>query len=145
VFDWSNKKNGALIGGIGIMSGLLQRGLIRNAMPKIGEERIAFRGAASCATAFALLALVPRYVADNRDVAISLLYLAAFFMAATSASVVMSLTAYTSLQCDQDFDEDEPKSRELAVGKVMGDFRSSGQAGRAIGPLIGVFSTIRCA
>jgi MFS family permease len=112
-------------------------------MPKIGEERIAFRGVASCAAAFAFLALVPRYVADHRDVAVLLLYLAAFFMAATSASVVPSLTAYTSLQCDQDMDENVPRSSDLAVGKVMGDFRSSGQAGRAIGPLIGVcFSTM---
>ena len=102
---------------------------------------MALRGAASCTVGFVVLALAPQFVTSNRDVAIALLHLAALFMAITSATVIPSLTAYTSLQCDRGFDMDtgEPlqQHKQLALGKVMGQFRSSGQAGRAIGPLIG--------
>lgn len=142
VFDWSNKKNGALIGGIGIVSGLFQRVFVRSKMSKFGEDRMARLGIASCAVALGLLALIPRFVLDRRGVAIALLHLASLFMAITSATVVTSLTAYSSLQCGSGHDQDTGKPLEqhphLVVGKVMGHFRSWGQAGRAIGPLIGI-------
>jgi hypothetical protein len=113
-------------------------------MARIGEDRMALRGMASCASGFAVLALVPRFVPNHLPVAIALLHVAALFMAMTSATVVTSLTAYTSLQCDQEFDKDTGKPLQqhpqLANGIAMGQFRSSGQAGRAIGPLIGLSS-----
>lgn len=69
-------------------------------------------------------------------------------MAFTSATVVNSLTAFASLQCDEGvFDEVTGKPVEehpqLAKGKALGQFRSSGQLGRAIGPLLGMFN-FRC-
>lgn len=69
-------------------------------------------------------------------------------MAFTSATVVSSLTAFASLQCDEPgVDEVSGKPLEehpqLAKGKALGMFRSSGQLGRAIGPLIGTFASSR--
>jgi len=66
-------------------------------------------------------------------------------MAFTSATVVNSLTAFASLQCDEGvFDKDTGKPMEahpqLAKGKALGQFRSSGQLGRAIGPLLACVS-----
>ena len=63
-------------------------------------------------------------------------------MAFTSATVVNSLTAFASLQCDEGgFDVVTGKiikeHPQLAKGKALGEFRSSGQLGRALGPLLG--------
>jgi len=74
-------------------------------------------------------------------VAVKFLQAAAVCMAFTSATVVNSLTAFASLQCDEGgFDEVTGKALEehpeLAKGKALGQFRSSGQLGRAIGPLL---------
>ncbi|KAJ7684064.1 major facilitator superfamily domain-containing protein [Mycena rosella] len=119
LFDWNNKQNGMLIGSIGIVSALLQGGYVRRVTSKIGEGVMARRGVSSCAGGLA----------------------AAVCMAFTSATVVNSLTAFASLQCDEGAvdpitgkpTEEHP---QLAKGKALGQFRSSGQLGRAIGPLL---------
>ncbi|CCM03151.1 uncharacterized protein FIBRA_05273 [Fibroporia radiculosa] len=140
LFDWNNKQNGALIGSIGIISALLQGGYVRRAIPKIGEGAMARRGISSCAVGLVLLALVPLFVDHRTTTAVRLLQGAAVCMAFTSATVVNSLTAYASLQCDEGIDADTGKAveehPELAKGKALGQFRSSGQLGRAIGPLL---------
>jgi hypothetical protein len=64
-------------------------------------------------------------------------------MAATSATVVNSLTASASLQCDEGSlnvvtGEASKEHPQLAKGTALGKFRSSGQLGRAIGPLLGI-------
>lgn len=102
---------------------------------------MARRGVVSCALGLGLLAALPHYVTNSR-IAMTLLQGTAICMAFTSATVVNSLTAYASLQCDEEVvDEDTLKERathpELAKGKALGNFRSSGQLGRAIGPLLG--------
>jgi hypothetical protein len=74
-------------------------------------------------------------------------------MAFTSATVVNALTAHASLQCDEAPEDEEIAAQqsvgggkplkaiihrpELAKGQALGRFRSSGQLGRAIGPLLG--------
>ncbi|KAF9818330.1 hypothetical protein IEO21_02845 [Rhodonia placenta] len=140
LFDWNNKQNGALIGSIGIVSALLQGGYVRRAIPKVGEGAMARRGISSCALGLVLLTLVPLLVADHTATAVRLLQGAAVCMAFTSATVVNSLTSYASLQCDDGVDENTGKPveehPELAKGKALGEFRSSGQLGRAIGPLL---------
>jgi len=68
-------------------------------------------------------------------------------MAYTSATVVNSLTSYASLQCDDMTEEKDqvtgkPKGGrhpDLAKGRALGKFRSRGQLGRAIGPLLGAW------
>ncbi|KAI0702861.1 MFS general substrate transporter [Cytidiella melzeri] len=140
LFDWNNKQNGALIGSIGIISALLQGGYVRRAMSKVGEGVMARRGASSCALGLAFLALVPLFVTNYTTTAVWFLRAACVCQAFTSATVVNALTSYASLQCDDGVDEDTGKAKEehpdLAKGKALGRFRSSGQLGRAIGPLL---------
>lgn len=116
-------------------------------MSKVGEGVMAKRGVSSCAIAFTLLALLPYYVNKNMSVAMKLLQGAAVCMAFTSATVVNSLTAFASLQCDEPgVDEVSGKPimehPELTKGKALGHFRSAGQLGRAIGPILGTFCFI---
>ena len=106
---------------------------------------MARRGVSSCAIGLVLLAFMPQFVSSNMTLAMKLLQGAAVCMAFTSATVVNSLTAFASLQCDGGvFDEDTGKPIEehpqLVKGKALGQFRSSGQLGRAIGPLLGMLN-----
>ncbi|KIK68016.1 hypothetical protein GYMLUDRAFT_36828 [Collybiopsis luxurians FD-317 M1] len=141
LFDWNNRQNGLLIGSIGIISALLQGGYVRRATSKIGEGVMARRGVFSCILGLIFLAIVPSFVSTNLKLARRLLYLGAACMAFTSATTVNALTAYASLQCDEGgFDTTTGKPAkvhpQLAKGKALGQFRSSGQLGRAVGPLI---------
>ena len=152
MFDWSNTQNGKLIGSIGIISAVLQGGYVRRALTRVGELKMARRGTYSCAIGLVALALVPHFTLSRPRLAFRLLQGAAVFMAFTSATVVNSLTAHASLQCDE-APEDEGAAQgavaggkplkaiiqrpELAKGQALGRFRSSGQLGRAIGPLLG--------
>ena len=148
VFDWNNKQNGALIGSMGILSALLQGGYVRRVIPKVGEGVIARRGVLSCFFALLLLSAVPRLIDPKNpssNAAVRVLQFSAVFMAYTSATVVNSLTSYASLQCDDITEEKDqvtgkPKGEhhpDLAKGKALGRFRSRGQLGRAIGPILG--------
>lgn len=141
LFDWDNRQNGALIGSIGVVSALVQGGYVRRAIAKVGEGEMASRGILSCWIGLACLSLVPRYVNSNPSLSVNLLWVAAICLAFTSATVVNSLTSYASLQCDEGVvDQDTGKVTqehpELAKGKALGQFRSSGQLGRALGPLL---------
>ncbi|KAA1466340.1 MFS DHA1 sub-family [Dentipellis sp. KUC8613] len=140
LFDWSNTQNGKLIGSIGIISALLQGGYVRRALAKVGELNMARRGVSGCALGLVLLALLPHFTVTRPWLAFRLLQGAAVCMAFTSATVVNSLTAHASLQCDEATDGDTGKPvqerPELAKGQALGHFRSSGQLGRAIGPLL---------
>lgn len=130
------------VGFIGIVSALLQGGYVRRAILKVGEGKMARRGVVACTIGLVLLAVLPQLVATHRAVAIGILRIAAVCLAFTSATVVNSLTAFASLQCDDagiDQDTGKPKKEhpQLAKGQALGAFRSSGQLGRAIGPLLG--------
>lgn len=92
---------------------------------------MARRGVFSCAMGFIVLSILPYLTGVWASRAI---YAAATFLAFTSATVVSSLTALASLQCDE---EASGETSPLAKGKALGQFRSSGQLGRAIGPLLG--------
>lgn len=142
MFDWSNVQNGKLIGSIGIVSALIQGAYVRRSMSKVGEGKMARHGVMSCVMALVMLALLPKYVHASPSLAIKLLQIAAVCMAFTSATVVNALTALASLQCDDGrLDEATGKIIQdhpaLAKGKALGKFRSSGQLGRALGPLLG--------
>lgn len=134
VFDWSNAKNGRLLATIGIISALLQGGYTRTASRKIGEGVMARRGVISCAVSFLLFSTLPQLRAE---MAPPMIFVAAVFLAFTSATVVSSLTALASLQCDDEVSAE--KDSPLTKGKALGQFRSAGQLGRAIGPLLGTF------
>lgn len=106
---------------------------------------MARRGVSSCVISLFLLSALPFLTkGDNIAVGVRVMYIAAAFLAFTSATVVNSLTALASLQCDE-AEEDGKEAKalaypELAKGRALGEFRSSGQLGRAIGPLLGKFS-----
>jgi hypothetical protein len=130
---------------MGVMSALLQGGYVRRAMSKVGETTMARRGMSACAVALALLAAIPLFTArGSLSAAIRCLQAAAVCMSFTSATVVNSLTAAASLQCDEPMDENgklKDVHPQLAKGTALGGFRSSGQLGRAIGPLIGAYGS----
>jgi len=140
LFDWNNRQNGALIGSIGVISAIIQGGYARRATVKVGEGAMARRGVFSCAVGLILLAILPHQAVENTVVAVRLLQGAAVCLAFTSATVVTSLTSYASLQCDEGVNQETGKPNaehpQLAKGKALGHFRSSGQLGRAIGPLL---------
>ncbi|EIN10419.1 MFS DHA1 sub-family [Punctularia strigosozonata HHB-11173 SS5] len=137
LFDWSNKQNGALIGSIGVISALLQGGYVRRAMSKTGEGVMARNGMTACAVGMTLLAILPQFVVTNASLAMRLLQGAAVCLAFTSATVVNALTAFASLQTDDVVEgQSELENPQLAKGKALGQFRSSGQLGRAMGPLL---------
>lgn len=102
---------------------------------------MARRGVFTCAIGLGLLSLVSHFAVTRRDTAIKFLQAAVVCFAFTSATVVSSLTSYASLQCDEGIDKDTGKDGlehpQLAKGAALGLFRSSGQLGRAIGPLLG--------
>lgn len=146
LFDWSNTQNGKLIGGIGIVSAVLQGGYVRRALTRVGELKMARRGISSCAIGLVALSLLPQFTLSQPGLAFRLLQIAAVCMAVTSATVVNALTAHASLQCDEapeiaaetTSNGNSPRAvqrPELAKGQALGRFRSSGQLGRAIGPL----------
>ena len=138
MFDWSNTQNGYLIGFIGIISALLQGGYVRRAMHRVGEGKMARQGVLACTIGLVLLSILPIFAVSNTALSVKLLQASAVCLAFTSATVVNSLTAYASLQCD-DVSDNPGKSVHPALmkGKALGKFHSSGQLGRALGPLLG--------
>ncbi|KAG8745590.1 hypothetical protein FRC10_007481 [Ceratobasidium sp. 414] len=213
LLDWNNSQNGRLLGLIGIFSALLQGGYVRRATSIVGEPAFVRRGMVSCTAALLVLSMMPHLLrstggrgvtqADIRA-AVGMLHAAAALLSFTSATVVSSLTALASLQCDEESNKgvsstdpvaklsdnanpavgsstsiaqvgssgsvrtrpsaprakgrrtsnvreadpklDEPNLANVTVlqdtqgiptGRALGEFRSSGQLGRAIGPLLG--------
>ncbi|KAF3911825.1 hypothetical protein AA313_de0208180 [Arthrobotrys entomopaga] len=112
LFSFSSRDNGKLLGFVGLTASILQGSFTRRAPPHI----VVKTGLMASAASFFLLARI-----DSKG----LLYLAAFFLAVTSATVVTGLTALASFRVGE---EDR--------GRRLGGFRGSGQIGRACGPVV---------
>ena len=116
---------------------------MRRTISRVGEGRMARRGVISCAVGLALLSMVPQFTLERSATAVRLLQMAAICLAFTSATVVSSLTSFASLQCDEVVDQVTGKPvlahPQLSKGVALGVFRSAGQLGRAIGPLLGAW------
>ncbi|KAG8776707.1 hypothetical protein FRC12_000773 [Ceratobasidium sp. 428] len=220
LLDWNNSQNGRLLGLIGVFSALLQGGYVRRATSVVGEPAFVHRGMISCTAALIVLSMMPHLLrgvagkgVTRGDVraAVGMLHAAAALLSFTSATVVSSLTALASLQCDEEPNRhgssadritttpasavppigsstsiaqaetsgstrtrplaprakgrstrplqeadpklDEPKhsiaqgnvttsknTQGIPTGRALGEFRSSGQLGRAIGPLLACFA-----
>ncbi|KAK4046441.1 hypothetical protein OIO90_006563 [Microbotryomycetes sp. JL221] len=145
LFDYSNLQNGRLLGYIGLVSSLLQGGYVRrqrnSQVPEKGPIRLASSGIWSSAVALALLAYLPRIAgAQDSSSLISpkvVLYAAATLLAYTSATVVTSLTSLASLAIDSTaVAEFNGETRSSDKAAKLGSFRSRGQIGRALGPLV---------
>ncbi|GAB5589599.1 hypothetical protein Unana1_04499 [Umbelopsis nana] len=124
IFDYTNMQQGKLLGFIGIMSSLIQGGYVRRKAHAVGEKRIVLQGVISCTCGLVMFTVI----AVLRD-GISWLFAGAFFFAITSGTVVSCLTSLASMQCT----DSDPR---LTRGHALGVFRSSGQLGRAFGPLV---------
>lgn len=112
LFGYGSKESGKLLGFIGLVASILQGAVVRRMNPL----KIVQLGVLSCAGAFIILARVE----NERG-----LYVAAFLLAVTSSTVVTGLNSLSSF---------EASSNER--GEKLGNHRSFGQVGRAIGPLL---------
>ncbi|RKP26418.1 major facilitator superfamily domain-containing protein [Syncephalis pseudoplumigaleata] len=110
VHGFTPMQNGKLLGLVGVVSAVVQGGYVRRSAYRIGEKRIVLQG-------------------------IFWLWTAALLLAFTSATVVNCLTALASMQCDDEA-ESMRVAKPLVRGMALGHFRSSGQLGRAAGPLL---------
>ncbi|KAM0786236.1 hypothetical protein ACM66B_007037 [Microbotryomycetes sp. NB124-2] len=137
LFNFSNSQNGRLLGYIGLVSSLLQGGYVRRhpttSDPLRGPTKLVSTGIWSSAIALLLLSTLP-VLADRASSSSNspklILYLAATLLAYTSATVVNSLTSLASLTIDSITSANVDKASRLGI------FRSRGQIGRAIGPLL---------
>ena len=107
-----SKLSGRLLGFIGFISSILQGSIVRR-LPPLTVVRT---GVVTCAVAFFLLARAQ----TSAD-----LYSAGALLAVTSATVVTGLNSLGSLE-----------AQEGNRGEVLGELRSWGQVGRAVGPAI---------
>ena len=143
------RADGKLLGSIGLLSCLFT-GYARRVADKKGSGTLARAGITACTIALVLLAILPT-VASGHSLKRSAglvdarmapptsvmlpLYIAAVCLAFTTATVVNSLNTLASLQCDEVVDESLPAAQRLPKGEVLGQMRSAGQLGRAIGPI----------
>ncbi|KAI9720482.1 MAG: hypothetical protein M1828_005653 [Chrysothrix sp. TS-e1954] len=111
LFSYNSARNGRLLGFIGLIASLLQGGVTRRIHP-LQAVRI---GTLACVVAFFMLGRLQTQ---------GVLYGAAALLAVTSATVVTGLNGLSSF---------EAKSAER--GWKLGNHRSFGQVGRALGPL----------
>jgi len=112
LFSYGSRQTGQLLGFIGLVASILQGGFTRRMQPL----RVVQTGVAACAAAFFLLARLQSQKG---------LYAAATLLAVTSSTVVTGLNSLSSF---------EAGSGER--GEKLGNHRSFGQVGRALGPLI---------
>lgn len=112
LFAYGSKESGRLLGFIGLVASILQGGVVRRMHPL----RVVQLGVAACAVAFVLLSRL----STERG-----LYGAAALLAVTSSTVVTGLNSLSSF---------EASSSER--GGKLGNHRSFGQVGRALGPLL---------
>jgi len=111
LFGYGAKQNGKMLGFIGLVASILQGTVTRRMSPL----RVVQLGVLSCTAAFLLL---------GRLETEKTLYIAAALLAVTSATVVTGLNSLSSFEA-----KDEER------GGKLGNHRSWGQVGRAIGPL----------
>ncbi|KAK7709007.1 hypothetical protein SLS64_006489 [Diaporthe eres] len=112
LFGYSSAKNGRLLGFVGLIASILQGGVTRRLPPLLSVKT----GVIACLLAFVLL---------GRLTSVPMLYLAATFLATTSATVVTGLNALASFEAS-----------EGERGGKLGVMRSWGQVGRGLGPIL---------
>lgn len=149
LFRFSNASNGRLLGFVGLVSAALSGGYVRRLRGTgSGSARLAQRGMWACAAAMGLLALLPalaeregaRAQGATSVVAKAALWSAAALLAFVSATVVTSLSALASSAASSSSPSSSSSSPggtpRGGSGAALGAFRSAGQLGRALGPLV---------
>lgn len=118
---------------IGVLSACLQGRHVRPSMARLGEVRLATYGIFSCVLALGLLSILPQpAIRSSYWASTAVLYSAATFLSYTSATVVSCLTA-AAAGCTTEGAGGDPR---LQRGRALGGYRSKGQLGRAIGPIL---------
>ncbi|GAA5850480.1 hypothetical protein JCM9279_001429 [Rhodotorula babjevae] len=145
LFTFSNAQNGRLLGFVGLVSAALSGLYVRRLKgTTAGSARLTQRGMRACAAALALLALLPGLDArggkGKGTASALLLWGAAALLAFVSASVVTSLSALASAAASSASTSSSSSSSSTSSssgsGAALGSFRSQGQLGRALGPLV---------
>ncbi|SCV68162.1 BQ2448_283 [Microbotryum intermedium] len=134
-----HQQNGRLLGYIGVLASLLQGGYVRRMKSSTsGPPRLVRTGIWACFISLVLLAILPHMGPMSPTTRFSnaniFLYSAATGFAYVSSTVVTSLTAIVSFETD--IDVDNVKGGKKSHGEALGKFRSRGQLGRALGPLV---------
>ncbi|KAE9978467.1 hypothetical protein EG328_001465 [Venturia inaequalis] len=112
LFQYTSSQSGRLLGFIGLIASLVQGGFVRRFHPL----RVVQTGVVACAAAFILLGRLQTQAG---------LYGAASLLAVTSGTVVTGLNSLSSFEANAG-----------ERGGKLGNHRSFGQIGRALGPLI---------
>lgn len=112
LFSYKSKDTGRMLAYMGVIASILQGAVVRRMNPL----HVVQVGVLSCAFAFFTLSLAT----TERQ-----LYIAATALAITSGTVVTGLNSLSSFEASKD-----------ERGEKLGNHRSFGQVGRALGPLI---------
>lgn len=112
LFAYTSRQSGTLLGFIGLIASILQGSVTRRLHPL----RVVQLGVVACAVSFFMLGRLE----SERG-----LYAAASLLAVTTATVVTGLNSLSSFEAEED-----------ERGGKLGNHRSWGQFGRALGPLL---------
>ncbi|KAJ2356791.1 hypothetical protein GGF43_001853 [Coemansia sp. RSA 2618] len=125
-FQFTNAQQGKLLGFIGITSTLLQGGWVRRIKGKSAhrDKGLVARGMVCCALGLLCIAHCSRNTQASANAPSWTLWAGALGFAVASATVVNCLNSMVSLA-----------TRDRETGRRLGDFRSFGQIGRALGPV----------
>ncbi|KAJ2840119.1 hypothetical protein FBU31_000570, partial [Coemansia sp. 'formosensis'] len=133
-FNFSNMQQGRLLGFIGITSTLLQGGYVRRVKGKYsgrGDKSLVTQGMVGCTLGLLSIALCCISADKSSDSSPSWwLWAGAVGFAVASATVVNCLNSMVSLAGAH-----QQTHAAGDTGKRLGDFRSAGQIGRALGPV----------
>ncbi|KAJ1865329.1 hypothetical protein LPJ73_000033 [Coemansia sp. RSA 2703] len=133
-FNFSNAQQGKLLGFIGIVSTLLQGGYVRRVKGKSAhrDKSLVAQGMVGCAVGLLSIALCC-INAESKEEAVGQpswwLWAGALGFAVASATVVNCLNSMVSLVGAA------ADGSASSTGRKLGDFRSAGQIGRALGPM----------
>ncbi|KAJ3389271.1 hypothetical protein HDU84_008909 [Entophlyctis sp. JEL0112] len=134
-FGFTNAQQGKYLAFLGVVSACVQGGYVRRFAHKVvSEKSIVVQGMISCSIGLALIGLLAQ-----GDGGKTWLWMGAPFLAFTSGTVVTTLTSLASLTVSGtriSEHDDSPKNLSANQGKVLGKFRSMGQLGRSLGPIV---------
>lgn len=118
-FGFTPTQNAWMMVFVGFVLVLVQGGLVRRLVPRLGERRVATAGLALVAVGLVVLGIAP---------SVSILYLGLGFMAFGMGLCSPTLTSLVSLFAS-----------ESEQGRALGAFRAIGSLARAIGPILACF------
>ncbi|KAJ2391780.1 hypothetical protein GGI23_005349 [Coemansia sp. RSA 2559] len=131
-FGFTNAQQGKLLGFVGITSTLIQGGYVRRIKnkpsKKTRDKSLVSQGMVGCAFGLFSIAFCCLKIEANDANAEWWLWCGAIGLALASATVVNCLNSLVSLVANRSGGGSD-------IGRRLGDFRSAGQIGRALGPM----------